>query len=158
LSRLRPREIIGDVPSALRTRFPQTAYTAFSLDAAASVQAELGALYHPGLDALAGRAAACAYAYARATQPSQEGRLPVVRIAAYRTSEFLVLDEATCTNLELFQTLMERKKQGSLLGVLDQTRTSPGGRLLRSWLAYPLRDLEKICRRQDSIELLISQP
>src|SRR5207237_7834496 len=80
------------------------------------------------LSPLALRATATVVAYARATQPT--GALPISRAVAYRPEEAAVLDEAAIANLELVETLIGRKKQGSLLDVVDQTVTAPGGRRL----------------------------
>jgi DNA mismatch repair protein MutS len=53
------------------------------------------------------------------------------------------------------QTIVGARKQGSLLGVLDDTCTAPGGRLLRRWLLFPLTDVAQIRRRQDAVEFLV---
>jgi len=97
--------------------------------------------------------AACAAAevlnYARETQPT--GVLPVSRLQVYEPAQMVVLDEAAVANLELCGTLMGGKKQGSLLSIIDKTKTAPGGRMLRRWLLYPLVELAPIRRRQDCI-------
>src|SRR5439155_11423898 len=105
---------------------------------------------------LAVRAAAAAVAYARATQPI--GALPVVRLQLYQPADSVVLDEAAIANLELTETLIGKRKQGSLLDVIDDTATAPGGRLLRRWLLYPLRDVAQIRRRQDAVAWLVERP
>ncbi|HEU4734127.1 MAG TPA: DNA mismatch repair protein MutS, partial [Kofleriaceae bacterium] len=105
---------------------------------------------------LALRAAAAVVAYARATQPT--GSLPVVRLQLYEPSDAVVLDEAAIANLELTETLIGKRKQGSLLDVIDETATAPGGRLLRRWLLYPLVDVAQIRRRQDAVAWLVERP
>ena len=65
----------------------------------------------------------------------------------------LMLDDATCVNLDLFPG-RGRPAQTTLLGVLDATRTPMGARLLRSWLARPLRNVDAINRRLDAVERL----
>jgi len=105
---------------------------------------------------LAVRAAATVVAYARATQPT--GALPVVRLQLYEPGDAVVLDEAAIANLELTETLIGRRKQGSLLDVIDETATAPGGRLLRRWLLYPLVDVPQIRRRQDAVAWLVERP
>jgi DNA mismatch repair protein MutS len=109
-----------------------------------------------GDGALAIRAAAAAVAYARATQPT--GALPIVRLQCYEPSDAVVLDEAAIANLELTETLIGKRKQGSLLEVIDETATAPGGRLLRRWLLYPLVDVAQIRRRQDAVAWLVERP
>ena len=99
------------------------------------------------------RAAAAVLAYAQATQPG--GSLPIVRLDVYQASDAMGLDEAAVANLELVETMMGKRKQGSLLDVLDHTATAPGGRLLRRWLLFPLVDVAAIRRRQDAVAWLV---
>lgn len=106
-------------------------------------------------DPLLCAAAAACLRYARATQPT--GGLPISTLRRYRPSDCMILDDATKTNLELLQTLVERKRQGSLLGVLDQTKTAMGGRLLRAWLLAPLLDLALIGARHDAVDWLVDR-
>jgi len=73
-------------------------------------------------------------------------------IVSYSLSDFMVIDEATKRNLELFETIRTGARRGSLLGVMDCTVTAMGGRKLRTWLQYPLLDLGKIQQRLDSVE------
>ncbi len=72
----------------------------------------------------------------------------------YRAHDTLILDETAKRNLELFRTLLEGRKRGALLGVLDQAVTAMGGRRLRHWLAYPLMDPTAINLRLDAVEAL----
>lgn len=76
----------------------------------------------------------------------------------YSIGESMALDKATIKNLEITETLFEKKKQGSLLGVLDRTRTAMGGRKIKQWLRSPLNDLQKIQNRLDAVEYLIDEP
>ena len=75
-------------------------------------------------------------------------------IYPYLTSKYMLLDSSTRRNLELIETLREKQKKGSLLGVLDRTKTAMGGRLLRKYIEQPLIDKEKIARRLDAVEAL----
>jgi DNA mismatch repair protein MutS len=75
----------------------------------------------------------------------------------YETREFLVLDETTRRNLELVETV-RGERAGSLLAVLDRTRTPMGARALRRWLLYPLLDLARIGERLDGVEELVEDP
>lgn len=70
----------------------------------------------------------------------------------------LVLDRATRSSLELVATQREGRREGSLLSVLDATRTPMGGRLLQEWLLHPLRDVEAIRRRQRGVAEFVEQP
>ncbi|MGS5516111.1 DNA mismatch repair protein MutS [Clostridioides difficile] len=73
-------------------------------------------------------------------------------INIYNSSEYMVLDMFTRTNLELTQTIRGNKKKGSLLHVLDKTSTAMGGRLLRKYVEEPLINKSKIENRLDVIE------
>lgn len=75
-------------------------------------------------------------------------------IYPYLTSKYMLLDSSTRRNLELIETLREKQKKGSLLGVLDRTKTAMGGRLLRKYIEQPLIDKDKIERRLDAVEAL----
>ena len=72
----------------------------------------------------------------------------------YLTSRYMLLDSATRRNLELTETLREKQKRGSLLWVLDKTKTAMGARTLRSYLEQPLIDKKKIEARLDMVEEL----
>lgn len=72
----------------------------------------------------------------------------------YVTNKFMLLDSATRRNLELLETLREKQKKGSLLGVLDKTKTAMGGRLLRKYMEQPLIDKQDIENRLDAVEEL----
>jgi DNA mismatch repair protein MutS len=88
--------------------------------------------------------------YLSETQRSRLGQLSNLR--TYSTEQFMTLDPATRRNLELTETLRRGTVRGSLLGVLDETVTSMGGRLLRRWMAQPLLDLERLNERLDALE------
>lgn len=75
-------------------------------------------------------------------------------ITPYITSKFMLLDSSTRRNLELVETLREKQKRGSLLWVLDKTKTAMGARLLRSYIEQPLIEKREINRRLDAIEEL----
>ncbi|MCD8121553.1 MAG: DNA mismatch repair protein MutS [Clostridiales bacterium] len=75
-------------------------------------------------------------------------------IVPYATGNFMILDTSTRRNLELLETMREKQKRGSLLWVLDKTRTAMGARLLHTWIEQPLIDREQILERQKAIEEL----
>lgn len=72
----------------------------------------------------------------------------------YLTNKFMLLDSSTRRNLELTETLREKQKRGSLLWVLDKTKTAMGARMLRSFLEQPLIDKADMEHRLDAIEEL----
>ena len=73
----------------------------------------------------------------------------------YEQGRFMELDLTARRNLELTETLRDREKRGSLLWVLDKTRTPMGGRLLRSWLERPLLSVTAIAKRNAAVAALV---
>ena len=76
----------------------------------------------------------------------------------YLTSRYMLLDSSTRRNLELTETLREKQKRGSLLWVLDKTKTAMGARMLRSWIEQPLISKDEMNRRLDAVEQLCKSP
>ncbi len=81
----------------------------------------------------------------------------ITHLYPYLTSKYMLLDSSTRRNLELTETLREKQKRGSLLWVLDKTKTAMGARMLRQFIEQPLIDREKIERRLNSVEALSKQ-
>ena len=87
---------------------------------------------------------------------NQKTELPHVRTLEFsQSSRFLELDLTARRNLELTETMRAGEKRGSLLWVLDKTKTAMGGRLLRSWLEKPLMSPAQIKKRQDAVQELV---
>ena len=78
----------------------------------------------------------------------------MTKLIPYSTSTFMILDTSTRRNLELCETLREKQKKGSLLWVLDKTKTAMGARTLRNYIEQPLISKEEIINRQKVIEEL----
>lgn len=76
------------------------------------------------------------------------------KIQPYRVGEFMFIDSSTRRNLELVSTVKDKSYKGSLLWVLDQTKTSMGSRMLRSWILQPLLHTANIQKRLDAVEEL----
>lgn len=93
--------------------------------------------------------------YVRETQ--RTALTHIVRLEAWRRSRHMIIDEATRRSLELAQTLRDGRRDFTLLGVMDETCTPMGSRLLAEWLSSPLTDIEQITQRQDAIEELVDQ-
>lgn len=99
-------------------------------------------------EALSAVGAALAYA-----QETQRDAMPFLRLPRrYSPAGFVVLDGNTQRNLELVESLVEKSRRGTLLGVLDKTQTHMGGRLLRRWILHPLVDVPSIRARLDAVE------
>ncbi len=75
----------------------------------------------------------------------------VKNLNIYTDGQFMEIDPSTRRNLEICETMRTKEKKGSLLWVLDHTRTSMGARLLRKWLELPLVNTHFISRRQDAV-------
>ena len=73
------------------------------------------------------------------------------RLTRYATGNYMVLDSATRRNLELVETLREKQKRGSVLWVLDKTKTAMGARTLRKYVDQPLIDKKSIVKRLDAV-------
>lgn len=78
----------------------------------------------------------------------------LTNIKPYDSSDFMHLDSSTRRNLELVETMREKQKRGSLLWVLDKTKTAMGGRLLRSCIEKPLLNISQMKERLDIVEEL----
>lgn len=88
------------------------------------------------------------------TETQKNSLSHLTQIIPYSTNKFMILDTSTRRNLELCETLREKQKRGSLLWVLDKTKTAMGARMLRSYIEQPLIDKESIIKRQKAIEEL----
>ncbi len=87
---------------------------------------------------------------------TQKSDLSHIReLSVYSVGQHMSLDKATIKNLELTETLFEKRLQGSLLGVLDKTHTAMGSRTMKHWLRQPLNNAEMINARLDAVEALV---
>ena len=98
-------------------------------------------------------AAAAALAYARETQKSDLSHIRELKVAAPRDG--MLLDSTTLANLEVFRTLRDGARRGTLLSVVDQTKTAAGGRLLVEWLRRPLAEPLAIEARHAAVGELV---
>jgi len=159
LGRLKPAEIVVVQNDPVPDAGPNITVTPleprwFGLDTA-----ERALLEHFGVSTLEGfgcahlplaiRAAGAALHYLETTQKAVLPQL--TRLSNYTTDAFMALDSTAQDNLELFRGLASGTEEGSLLSVLDLTKTAMGGRLLRRWLSQPLLDLVELSRRQEAI-------
>lgn len=93
--------------------------------------------------------------YIADTQMTETGQINHLQL--YFTDQYMVLDSSTRRNLELCETMREKQKRGSLLWVLDHTRTAMGARKLRAWVEQPLLQKKAIEDRLDAVEALSGQ-
>ncbi len=92
--------------------------------------------------------------YLKETQKS--GLERINHISLYSENQYMRLDYNTQRNLELTQTMLAKEKRGSLLWVIDKTKTAMGKRLIRSWLEHPLMNISAINNRQSAVEELVN--
>ncbi len=86
-------------------------------------------------------------------QETQKANLSHINhITLYNPSDYMTLDFATKRNLEIIFSMQGGGREGSLIEIMDKTVTPMGGRLLKKWISAPLRKLEPIVKRQESVE------
>ncbi len=124
-------------------------------DCAARVKERFGETVKP--EVLENRPLVCAVgALLDYLTETQKTDLATIReLTVYSEGQYLGLDLSTRRNLELTETMRTKEKKGTLLWVLDRTKTSPGARLLRQWVEHPLLSPAHIARRQGAVEELV---
>lgn len=147
----------SDLRNRLNISITSLDHTYFADDKAADIlKHHFGTVTLNGLgleDYPSGKIAAGALlSYLYETQMNTVSQLTGIR--TYRPGKYMILDTSTRRNLELTETLREKNKRGSLLWVLDKTKTAMGARMLRSWIEQPLVDRQEILERQDALEEL----
>ncbi|MDQ7815673.1 MAG: DNA mismatch repair protein MutS [Melioribacteraceae bacterium] len=84
---------------------------------------------------------------------TQKANLPHInKILRYNPSDYMLLDFSTKRNLEITFSMNEGDRVGTLISILDKTETAMGGRMLKKWVSAPLKKLEQILKRQESVE------
>lgn len=127
------------VRSAILRQFDVSALLGLGIEEDSASEAALGALL----------------IYLHETQKKSLGH--IAQLNVYSMGQNMSLDKATIKNLELTETLFEKKIRGSLLGVLDKTHTAMGSRKLKQWIKEPLNDVTAINDRLDAVEALLDQ-
>lgn len=110
--------------------------TGLGIEEGSSIECALGALF----------------SYLLETQKASSRQITMVRTEDHR--QHCVLDKTAVRNLELMETIFDKKQEGSLVGAMDCTRTAMGSRLLKKWMREPLSDAEEINQRLDAVEAL----
>jgi len=90
------------------------------------------------------------------TQTQKNQLVHMSALIRYKSQEFMFLDDSTRRNLEMFESIGEHGKRGSLIWLLDKTETAMGGRMLRLWLDQPLQSKAAIEGRQEAVEELVN--
>ena len=167
LARLNPSEIIVNDAQALAAWEPERGRRAGELDearfaypAAAKV---MGAHFGKSVselgfaeERLAVSAAGALLSYLTETQKNALAH--ILRAQPYEAARYMALDRTALRNLELTETARGKTRRGSLLWILDKTRTSMGSRLMRAWIERPLKEKPAIEARLDAVEQFIGAP
>ena len=143
--------ITGRVGAMLSDNRPTQFEYACSLD---SVKSQFSDKLHEGEEK--NQPLVCALggllSYIRETQKSDISYIKDLNV--YSDGQYMEMDINTRRNLELTETMRTKEKKGSLLWVLDKTRTAAGARLLRQWVEHPLLSVSVITKRQNAVEEL----
>ena len=99
------------------------------------------------------RAAAGLLAYI--WENTKDGFPKFEKIEVYEISDYVSIDAGTRKNLELTETMREKNKYGSLLWAVDKTVTNMGARLLKSWICQPLKNIQRIEKRQEAVKKIV---
>jgi DNA mismatch repair protein MutS len=156
-----PANAVAGTGSAMMTHRP--AWTFASKTAESTLNAHFGVRSIEGFgfettaeDAAAVRAAGAILDYLKETQRASIAHID--RIAKYSLGTTLEIDESTRRSLEITRMLRDGRREGTLLAVMDRTRTPMGARLLADWLDNPLADRPSIDARLDAVAELVSHP
>ena len=152
--KLPERRVIEDYHATCLTTFPDIAFQQRTAKQVLLDHFEVHSLAGFGCqDASHGISAAGALL--QYIQETQKTSLSHIRkMSMLRPDNFMLIDFATQRNLELYKTINEHSRAGSLLGLLDKTVTSMGGRMLQKWMRHPLVDIHDIQERLDAVQEL----
>ena len=167
LARIAPSELIANSREDLAQLDPERAQSASTPDpeaftypiASKCMSAHFGgSVKDLGFDDQ--RLAVCAGgALIRYLTDTQKNALAhILKATRYESARYMALDKVALRNLELTETSRTKSRRGSLLWILDETQTSMGSRLLRSWIERPLYDKGEIERRLDAVQELMCDP
>ncbi|MBN2105366.1 DNA mismatch repair protein MutS [bacterium] len=101
-------------------------------------------------------AAGAVLTYLKETQKTDLSHIRALRRLS--DDDYMTLDASTRRNLEITASMMSGDKEGTLLSILDHTRTAMGGRTLAAWIQRPLKNLRSVRERLDAVEALVSDP
>jgi DNA mismatch repair protein MutS len=105
-------------------------------------------------DSLLAVAAGMVVGYLKQTRPDRPSHIKTLRV--YHLGNYMILDQSTIRNLEIFRNTKDGSSDGTLVQLLGKTTTPMGARLLRQWLSYPLLDISEIQLRLEVVEILVN--
>ena len=148
------RDLLGEREGLLVNRFPDWSFDTESCTRRLQRQFGVANLKGFGLAEGAPEIPAAGVLLEYLEQTARRSLGHIAAISLYADRSYVELDEATQRNLELLANLQDGSRKYTLLEVLDQSRTSPGARMLRRWLLTPLKDAEAIERRLSAVDFL----
>ena len=167
LARLGPSEIVVNDPQAFAQLEPERAAKAEALDeerfaytyAAKVMTAHFGrSIADMGFDGQRMAVCAAGALLYYLTETQKNALAHIITARPYETMRCMALDRVALRNLELVETARAKSRKGSLLWILDQTRTSMGSRMLRAWIERPLKQQNEIEKRLDAVGQFIDNP
>ncbi|MBM4177159.1 MAG: DNA mismatch repair protein MutS, partial [Ignavibacteria bacterium] len=118
----------------LTMHFKTTSLKGFGLDSQSNAIIAAGVVFH----------------YLQETQKSNLNHIR--KISLYNSTDYMALDPSTKRNLEIISSMLDGSRSGTLISILDKTKTAMGGRLLKRWMTLPLKRIEPIKSRLESVE------
>ncbi len=170
IRRVNPAEIVSDNESVIEMlkkmpfeeNLPITHFDSWSFDGKEAKRILKEHFSVESLEGLGGKskplgaaAAGLALAYIKELKNSELRHINTLRY--YNIGNYMQLDETSIRNLELFKSMRYGTKFGSLISIMDQTKTPMGSRLLNSWLSHPLLKKEAILKRQNLVEVFFDK-
>lgn len=151
------KEIIisSDFPEENKKRLQERAILTLSYENASTVEEMHERLLLEVKDSNLKETVARLFHYLYRTQKRSLDHLQ--HVSVYVIDQYMKIDYFSKRNLELTETIRSKGKKGSLLWLLDETKTAMGGRLLKQWIDRPLLNKEKISYRQNLVETMIAQ-
>ncbi|MDQ0161814.1 DNA mismatch repair protein MutS [Aeribacillus alveayuensis] len=149
------REIVVDpqFPEEIKKKISERCAVTFSFESETDLLNHFQNLIEHLHDERLKKTFARLYHYLKRTQKRSLDHLQKVKF--YQLQDYLKMDLYSKRNLELTETIRTKGKKGSLLWLLDETKTAMGGRMLKQWIDRPLLDLQKIETRLNMVETLI---
>lgn len=152
---------LGDISGLSESGISILDDTNFSSDAAEKIMAGnlgKGSVIASGLKEREGALASLGALLSYLIETQKQSLKQITTCVYYEMGSRMSLDKATLRNLEITETLYDKKREGSLLGILDKTHTAMGARLLKKWLREPLNNPLEINSRLDAVEEMVNNP
>ena len=145
----------SDLTDAYLSILPDTYFDDYHSESSVKRQFRVGSLTGLGLSEVPAAVKALGGLLSYLAETQKSGLEQLTRVELLDSEGHMSLDKSAIKNLELTETLFEKKVKGSLLGVLDKTQTAMGSRKLKKWIREPLNRSHEVNLRLDAVELLI---